>query len=474
MVDWTDHYKPGDDSYTRTQTRYSYDWFDQARQTQIRVDASNSDVKGKWAPGFSRFVYDQRGNLKLAYDTEGERGFYYQTDGEGRILQRDELIGGNVNDSTGEVSNAQQNRFHSYYLFDDRQVGNIGNDGIDRIDYAAELRNAELALKNTANKDASHKRFTPVAGADFDVNYQPINSLYPTAAPGSYVVRDGDTLQTIAAALWGDAALWYILADANGLAAQQRLIPNTTLTVPNKVTNIHNNASTFKPYDAGEAIGNVNPTLPDPPPPPQQGKGCGGFVQVLAVIVAVIVTIYTAGAAAGLMGAAVGGFGGGMAVLGGTAVMAGGATMGAGLAFTAAAIGGAVGSIASQGVLIAGGVQDKFDWKSVGVSAVGAGVTAGLGAATSAVGDMVNKIGSGFGQAVASGAANSAMTSAIGSALDVSSFSWKNVAINATAAGVGYGAAQMIGRAQYGDMWDSLQSVEVKNDLGQDRCAWVW
>jgi hypothetical protein len=123
MVDWTDHYKPGDDSYTRTQTRYSYDWFDQARQTQIRVDASNSDVKGKWAPGLSRFVYDQRGNLKLAYDTEGERGFYYQTDGEGRILQRDELIGGNVNDSTGEVSNAQQNRFHSHNLFDDRQEG---------------------------------------------------------------------------------------------------------------------------------------------------------------------------------------------------------------------------------------------------------------------------------------------------------------------------------------------------------------
>jgi hypothetical protein len=284
-----------------------------------------------------------------------------------------------------------------------------------------------------------------VAFADFDSNYQPINSQFPGSAPGSYVVQSGDTLTGIALALWGDSSLWWMLADANNLTLDVDLQPNTVLTVPNKVTNIHNNSATFRPYDAGKAIGNTQPTLPDaPPPPPAPGKkgGCGGVLQVVAIAVAVVATIYTAGAAASLLGVtatagATTTFGAGVAVLGGSAGLTAGA-------IGAAAIGGAVGSIAGQSVLIAGGEQNGFNWKGVAMGAIGAAVTAGIGAASPggvSLGARIDSVTRGgvLGQA-AQGAVRSAVTDVLGSVTGAQAFSWKDVAASAVSAGASYGS----------------------------------
>ncbi|MGE5564603.1 MAG: LysM peptidoglycan-binding domain-containing protein, partial [Parcubacteria group bacterium] len=81
---------------------------------------------------------------------------------------------------------------------------------------------------------------------------------------GRYTVRAGDTLRTIAMQVWGDDSLWYLLADANGLTADSELAEGMSLSIPNKVANVHNNAATFKPYDPNRAIGNI---LPSPIPP---------------------------------------------------------------------------------------------------------------------------------------------------------------------------------------------------------------
>ncbi|GLQ92639.1 LysM peptidoglycan-binding domain-containing protein [Dyella acidisoli] len=427
----------GSSPHTYITTTYDYVWFDSAKQSTIKVQASNQDVKG-WAPGLSAFEYDSFGRIKAAYDVEGGRGFAYQTDGEGRILQRDELLG-TYNEQTGKIDNATSNRWHAYYYLDDRQIGNVGNDGVERIDYAQ-----ELAQRNFDNSDASHKRFRPVAGADFDSNYTPINSLYPTAAPGSYIVHAGDTLTSIAQALWGDSSLWWLLADANGLSLNEPLIANTVLTVPNKVTNIHNNSSTFKPYDAGKAIGNTNPTIPDAPPPPQpKGGGCGGALQIIAIVVAVVATAVTAGAAITALAPAFAGAG-----LGATA-----ASIAAGV--VGGAIGGAVGSIASQGVLIAGGAQNGFNWKGVAINALSAGVTYGtasafgagaIGSATTpggAAAEVARDSGNFFG-AVARGATAGAANNVLGSVTGLQSFSWKNIAASAVAAGVSYGLNKVV------------------------------
>lgn len=58
-------------------------------------------------------------------------------------------------------------------------------------------------------------------------------------------MADGDTLQSVAAAVWGDASLWYLIADANGLPGGAPLAPGVSLIIPNKVHNIHNGASTW-------------------------------------------------------------------------------------------------------------------------------------------------------------------------------------------------------------------------------------
>jgi hypothetical protein len=91
---------------------------------------------------------------------------------------------------------------------------------------------------------------------------------------------------------WGDASLWYLIADANGLAGNAALAAGTTLTIPAKVTNVHNNAATFTVYDPSKAVGNI---LPVTAPPASHGGGCGVFGEILEVIVAVAVTVRSDG-----------------------------------------------------------------------------------------------------------------------------------------------------------------------------------
>jgi len=204
----------------------------------------------------------------------------------------------------------------------------------------------ELARITAApeSKLESYKRFKPVMSADFDENYQPITGNYPAVTPGSYTVRGGDTLRSVAQAVWGDAALWYVLADANGLSADEALKPNTTLVIPNKVTNIHNTAQTFKPYQAGQGVGDASPTMLDPPPPPQPkgGGGCGGIASVIAVVIAVVVvavvTVYTSGTGTAPTMQALGGAGAGVT---GSGAAAGGAVAGA--AASAPSLGASIG-----------------------------------------------------------------------------------------------------------------------------------
>ncbi|OXI87196.1 hypothetical protein CFB40_16100 [Burkholderia sp. AU31652] len=274
--------------------------------------------------------------------------------------------------------------------------------------------------------------FTPMGTADFDESFMTINGVYPGTSPGVWTVRDGDSLKSIASALWGDETLWYVLADANGLKSTDELKAGRLLTVPNKVTNVHNTASTFKPYDPGKAIGNTQPTLPDPPPPPSRGGGCCGFLPVIAIVVAVVATVFTAGALTAPAGASFSA----MMSAGGTAL-----TGGAGLAGVGASVvGGAVGAASAQGAMIAGGAQSGFDWKGVALGAVGGGVTAGAGGALGATNSVAS--------AIAQGAVRSVATQGIGVATGLQhSFDWKGVAASAIASGAGYQAGALANQA---------------------------
>jgi YD repeat-containing protein len=282
---------------------------------------------------------------------------------------------------------------------------------------------------------------------NFDVNYTPISEEYPMSTPPTVVAQKGDTLRIIAARIYGDASLWYLLADENALTSPDDVIPEgTSLRVPNNVVSLANSANVYKPYDASKAIGDLSPSQPIPPPPKQD---CNMLAMVLIIIVMVVVTIFTAGAAAvgiasmmGTTAATAAGATGVMAVggaaLGGTLAVSGvGALATAGIGIAAAAVGGAVGSAVSQGLGIALGVQEKFDWKGVAIGALSAGFGSGLGAAGAAFeGLSAFAAAHPYMYAAASAATGSAVTQGISVAAKLQDkFSWREVAITAVAAG---------------------------------------
>lgn len=106
------------------------------------------------------------------------------------------------------------------------------------------------------------------------------------------------------------------------------------------------------------------------------------------------------------------------------------------------AIAGAVGSIASQAVGMAIGMQDKFSWGAVAVSAISTGLTYGTGP-----GGIAGQMGikEGLTQAVVNGAVNNTISQGVGIVVGVQDkFSWQAVAASAVAGGVSYGIGEML------------------------------
>ncbi|HEX8223322.1 MAG TPA: hypothetical protein VF605_05855 [Allosphingosinicella sp.] len=59
----------------------------------------------------------------------------------------------------------------------------------------------------------------------------------------------------------------------------------------------HHNASTFKPFDPSETLGDISPTTPTPQKTvARRGGKCGVFGIILLVVIAVAVTVVTSGA----------------------------------------------------------------------------------------------------------------------------------------------------------------------------------
>ncbi|MBA2964196.1 MULTISPECIES: LysM peptidoglycan-binding domain-containing protein [Ramlibacter] len=234
---------------------------------------------------------------------------------------------------------------------------------------------------NPASGAASNPNFANLA--DFDFGYARISASYPNASPGAYQVRPGDTLQSIAQSAYGDGRLWFRIAEANGLASSTGLKVGQSLNIPSTVGTARNDGTTFRPYDPARMAGDMTPVMAMP----SGTDGCGSAGQLLMVVVAVAVTIYTSGAAAGsglfgggvqaaassaatAVGASTGTVAGNMAA--GSAILAGAGGAGG---LGAAMVGAAAGGLASQFVGLATGTIQSFDWRSVALSAVSAGVT---------------------------------------------------------------------------------------------------
>jgi len=408
-------------------TAYEY-WDDAKQRSQTVSGEAPYKTDTVWRPGVSSFKYDLNGHLVKAtdagvdgkIDTADDVTFNYISNGQGLVLRREQFKGNTIG------------MIHRYMYLNGNMVGDVGNDGDAHLDYAQTL------ARPNQSREQMYKNWRPVSSADFDQNYQPITREYPAATGSSYTVKAGDSLYSIAGAVWGDVSMWYMIADANGLSAETELSAGQTLTIPNKVTNIHNNNGTFRPYEPGAIMGDVSPTLPDAPmpAPPPKKHGCGAVGMIIMVVVAVVATVLTAGAAAAALATA------GNAAFGATAWAAGGMLaagttgLSAGMAFAAGAIGAAVGSIASQAVGMAMGVQEKFSWRSVALSAIGGGASAGVASlANGSTGAMATVFkGTDTSAVVARSVASNIASQGLGSVTGLQNgFNWRGVA----AAGVG-------------------------------------
>lgn len=268
---------------------------------------------------------------------------------------------------------------------------------------------------------------------DFHTGYARVSASYPAPSPGAYTIRSGDTLQSIAQGAYGDSALWYRIAEANGLASANDLKVGQTLNIPSGVGTIHNNASTFEPYDPSRIQGDTTPSLATPQP-----KKGGTFGKLLMVIVAIVVTMFTVGAmgstATGLLQTIIAG----AKVIAGTAAISG---VGASIGFAATmAVAGAAGAVASQLVGMATGNVEKFDWKGVALSALSGAIAAKLPTNFAIPG--ANEVGN----AMVRSAVASALTQGVAVATGLQSrFDWRGVAASAVGTGVGQVVGDAIG-----------------------------
>ncbi|HEX8612480.1 MAG TPA: polymorphic toxin-type HINT domain-containing protein [Telluria sp.] len=244
--------------------------------------------------------------------------------------------------------------------------------------------------------------------------FQNIGKDFPSGGMQSYTVRGGESLQNIADSMYGNASLWYMIADANGLSGNETLKAGQVLRVPSANQTGTLDSSAHKVYNESEIVGSKLPNLKAPPP---KKGGCGSFLQVLVIIVAIVASC----------------------VLGPQMLLLANAALGAGVAATvaAAALTGAAVSVVTQVVSIAVGLQDSFSWKAVAKGALAGAITAGVGALSSGINTGSAAVNAGIRGAI-SNVATQGVSMMMG---DQKKFSWRSVA----SAGVGAAAGQAVG-----------------------------
>ena len=127
-----------------------------------------------------------------------------------------------------------------------------------------------------------------------------------------------------------------------------------------------------------------------------------------------------------------------------TGVAASGAAIGFGTLAAAGAIGGVMGSLVSQGLGVATGLQDKFSWKGVAMAGIAGGIGAGL--------ELIVK-GAGFVAGAARGALGNALTQGIGVAVGLQKkFDFAGIAAAGLGGGIGAQLGKSLGAGQLSDL----------------------
>jgi YD repeat-containing protein len=234
---------------------YDYEFIGGAlRQHHLNL---SSTLQGS-LPSQTTMNYDARGNLVWQRKIDGlgaQQQLFFDYDSQGQALVKDGV------DYTATQQGITGNTNNDYYYADGKAIGDI----------AASFFEDGTVL------------------AHFDIDYTPVSPTYPGSQPGSVVVNPGDTLSAIAQSALGDASLWYLIANANGLTEgpNDSLGAETgrTLRIPDVVANDHNNAHTFTPYNPSTIIGDQTPNLAFAPPPVDDCAQTGAILGAVAGLI---------------------------------------------------------------------------------------------------------------------------------------------------------------------------------------------
>jgi hypothetical protein len=240
-----------------------------------------------------------------------------------------------------------------------------------------------------------------------------------------------------------------VLAEANGLTGSEALTVGTTLIVPGGVSSAHNTSETFAVYDPNKAMGANDPTtMAQIAPPAKKHGGCGIVGKILIIAIAVAV-------AAVIGPEVIAGFQAAFAGLGAAAATVAGAVVGG-------AVTGAISSVVSQGFGVATGIQDKFSWKGVAMSALAGGIGAGVGQLGSLKG-LSGLAGKGFVAGAARSVISNVATQGVAVATGLQKkFDWAGVAVAGVVGGVSAEVDSRIGGgAKYATDGSMLKAPSV-------------
>ncbi|MDW2981789.1 putative Ig domain-containing protein [Rhodanobacter sp. KK11] len=348
---------------------------------------SGSSSNGNYVPATDTSYYDNLGeriaidqHVQLPSGTVADTVRAFAFDGSGQILQRRD---GTLSGSAFVAQGGAGTDHYAYVA--GQQVGSVDEaGGIDALDGLTAFSNTE-------------------------------------AGSTGYVVQFGDTLKSIAQATYGNASLWYVVAQANALGSDGDLVVGQSLTLPEVTTNA-NTADTFKPYDPAKIAGSTTPpSVYAPPPPPPSHHHCNALAQIVVVAVMVVVAYYAGPWASHLLGSE---------VLGG-------------------AVAGAAASTAGQLTGDALGVHQGFSLGEVAVGAAGGAIGGGLSSefssSTSSLSDAAAANGISWGGNAIVGAASYTGSYVVSKVVGQSThFSWAGLVANAA----GSAAAGEIGPTQ--------------------------
>ncbi|BCE02786.1 polymorphic toxin-type HINT domain-containing protein [Marinicellulosiphila megalodicopiae] len=300
----------------------------------------------------SRFTYNANGNLtQVKIDKSGDTTASTKTfvlNNDGQIIKKN-VVGGNINAEDDDNDAVRSNGVvGEYYYANGNQIGR-----------------SEHLLNDDGNREGS--RTTELATGAFRLVQVPGDDN-PTAGISSYTAQGGETLQQVAANMLGNANLWFVIAQANGLDANSTLVAGQTIEIPQSVESVKIDSSTHKQYSESEIVGSTTPGLDQVPPKPSK---CQQVMAVVAVIAIVVVAgILTAGV--GAVFAA--GLGGGV-----IATVVGFAVAGAIIAAGASIV-----KQVATSVILTGKLPEEIDWDAVKEEAIAgaiAGAASGFGAA---------------------------------------------------------------------------------------------